>query len=227
MATNEFSKSEAIKFGWNTMKANFGFFIGIMVVFIVGIVGQNIILGWVRGLIEKSLNEEMLVIVRAVFWTVSVLLTLGLQMGLFKIAIKFVDSEKPKLSDLFSCFHLVFKLFFAEVIGGLIWVIGLILLIIPGIIWMTRIIFFRYLIVDKEVGPIEALKGSFRMTRGAAWNLFLLILLLLCINLLGLICLVIGLFVTIPITVVSYAFVYRKLEKQLKTPEVPITPMQS
>ena len=90
-------------------------------------------------------------------------------------------------------------------------VLGIILLIILGIILAIKFQFFGYFIVDKGDGPIEALKKSSAITTGAKWNLFLLYLLLLLINLLGAIFLLIGLFVTIPTTMVAIAFVYRKL----------------
>jgi len=45
-------------------------------------------------------------------------------------------------------------------------------------------------------------------------DLFLFNLLLILINLLGAICLLIGLFVTIPTTMVAWAFVYRRLLAQ-------------
>jgi hypothetical protein len=32
MTTQKFSKKEAIRFGWNTMKSNLGFFIGLLIV---------------------------------------------------------------------------------------------------------------------------------------------------------------------------------------------------
>ena len=39
MTIQKFSKREAIRFGWNTMKSNLGFFIGLLIVVIlIGIV---------------------------------------------------------------------------------------------------------------------------------------------------------------------------------------------
>ena len=90
----------------------------------------------------------------------------------------------------------------------------MILLIIPGIIWGIKFQFFSCFIVDKGVGPIEALKRSSVITKDAKWDLFLFNLLLILINLLGAICLLIGLFVTIPTTMVDWAFVYRRLFTQ-------------
>ena len=92
-------------------------------------------------------------------------------------------------------------------------------MIIPGIIWAIKFQFYDYLIIDKKLGPIEALKKSAVITKGAKGNLFVFGLLLGGINLLGAICLLIGLFAAIPTTLVAKAFVYRKLLAQVEVPE--------
>ena len=84
-------------------------------------------------------------------------------------------------------------------------------MIVPGIIWAIKFQFFSYFIVDKEVGPIEALKKSAAITKGAKWDLFVFGALLGLINLAGALCVVVGLFATIPTTMVAIAFIYRKL----------------
>ena len=143
-------------------------------------------------------------------------------MGLIKIALKFCDGQKGKFDDLFAHFHLFFKYLAGSILYSLITLAGTILLIIPGIIWGIKFQYFAYFIVDKGLGPIEALKASSAITQGVKWELFLFGLLLFLINLLGLICLIVGIFATIPTVIVAYAFVYRKLERQLNAPKVSI-----
>ncbi|MEA3324328.1 MAG: hypothetical protein U9Q37_04220 [Euryarchaeota archaeon] len=67
------------------------------------------------------------------------------------------------------------------------------------------------MIVDKGLGPIDALEKSSEITIGVKWDLFIFGILLGILNLMGFACLVVGLFVTIPVTMVAMAFVYRKL----------------
>jgi len=88
---------------------------------------------------------------------------------------------------------------------------GLILFIIPGIYLGIRFQFFNCFIVDQKTGVIESLRRSWQITQGNTWNLFLFGLLLAGINILGLLCLIVGLFITIPTTTIAYIFVYRKL----------------
>ncbi len=132
-------------------------------------------------------------------------------MGLIKIFLGFCDGEKGEFSDLFSCYPLLFKYMVGSIIYGVIVSLGLILLIIPGIVWAIKFQFFDYLIIDRGLGPIDALEKSSEITRGVKLDLLTFGILIGIINLLGLLCLVVGLFFTIPMTRVATAFVYRKL----------------
>lgn len=96
------------------------------------------------------------------------------------------------------------------------------MLIIPGIIWAIKFQYYGYFIVDKGLGPIKALEASSNLTDGVKWDLFLFGLLLTCIDLLGLLCLGIGLFAAIPTTIIARAFVYRRLESQLDVSQASI-----
>ena len=198
----KFSKKEAISFGWNTMRKNLKFFVILAIICFLVI--------FVLGRIADFLKDDYSIlsfIVSIISWILNMIVSLGL----IKIALSFLDNGKGKLSDLFSQFPLFFKYLFGYILYGLIVLVGFILLIIPGIIWAIKYQYFVYFIVDKNVGPIEALKRSSAITRGAKWDLFLFGLLLGLINLLGALCLIIGLFATFPTTMVAGAFVYRKL----------------
>ena len=183
MATQKFSKSEAIRFGWNMMKSNFGFFIGFLVV--VGMIY------FIPDFIVELLKEDA-PILAFIITIASWVLAIVIQMGLIRIGLRFCDNGKSEFTDLFSCFPLFFKYLLGSILYELITLGGMILLIIPGVIWAIKFQFFSYFIVDKGLGPIEALKRSSAITRDAKWDLFLFGLFLGLINLLGAICFIIG-----------------------------------
>ena len=213
MATEQkFSKSEAVRFGWNTTRSNLGFFIGLLIV--VGMI--YFIPDFIAELLKKD-APVLSFIVDVVSWILGIIV----QMGLIKIALRFCDNKRAKLADLFSCLPLFFKYLFGLILYELIVLGGTILLIIPGIIWAIKFQFFDYFIIDKGLGPIEALKESSAITRGAKWDLFFFNLLLGFINFLGALCLLIGLFVTVPTAMLAMAFVYRKLLTQKETSQAP------
>ena len=203
----KFSKREAISFGWNLTKNNFGFFVLLLILVAVIYVVLNSIQYLAKG---KSPLILILYLIETIIRTI-------ITMGLIKISLKFCDNEKAKISDLFSAYPLFLKYLIGSILYALIILGGLILLIIPGIIWSIQFQFFGYLIVDKGLGPIEALKESARITKGNKWNLFLFGILLGLIKILGALALLVGLFVTIPTAMIANAFVYRKLLSQTET----------
>jgi uncharacterized membrane protein len=73
------------------------------------------------------------------------------------------------------------------------------------------LMFVPYIVIDRGLGPIEAMKESWRVTKGHKWQLFLLFLALIGLNILGAIALIVGLLVTIPITMLAAAHAYRTL----------------
>jgi len=197
-----FSKKEAISLGFKLAKKNIIFFIGIFViVVVVSSISSAIQIGVTLE------NQSMLYILLNIL-TFVVNAIIG--MGLIKIFLEFIDNRKPKFSDLFYVKPLV-NFILASLIRGVIIFIGFILFIIPGIIFSIRLQYVTYLIVDKNLPPVESIKKSWEMTKGNTWNLFFFGILLFLVNVLGAIILLVGLFVTVPLTMLATTFVYRKL----------------
>lgn len=213
----KFSKREAIKFGWQKMWANFWFFVGV-ILFVVVVTS---ILQLLSGVFKETSTALF-----AIFYVANIVVSILFGIGLIKIAIDFSLNIKGKFKDLFSQYRLFLKYLVASILYFIIVTVGFILLIVPGIIWAIKFSFFPYFIVDRKMGAIEALKASGRVTKNTRWNLFLFCILLGLINLAGFIVLGIGLFFTIPITIIALAFVYHKLlifDKELATVESDAT----
>ena len=217
MTAEKFSISEAIHFGWNTMKSNLGFFIGLLILVFLFSSLSSII---------AAKATEANIFLGIIFYIADFSLSIIISIGLVKIALRFCDNEKGRFADLFSQYPLFPQYLVGSILYGLIVFAGTILLIIPGIIWGIQFCFYDYFIVDKGLGPIEALKRSSAITRGVKWDLFVFFLILSGINLLGALCLLIGLFVTIPTTMVALAFVYRKLMAQAEIVQVSETSLE-
>lgn len=131
--------------------------------------------------------------------------------GVIVVSLKFVDKKKAVYEDIYQHYNFFLNYFLGRIIYSIGLVIGLILLIVPGIIWGIRLQYYTYLIVDKKMGPIEALKKSWHMTRGNTWHLFLLGLSFLGIMILGFIIFGVGIVVAWPIVALGNAYVFRKL----------------
>lgn len=223
---------EAIRFGWETMKENIGFFIGLLVI--------AFLIKSVPGAIAKYAGYEFPIISYVLILT-GWLLGFVVDMGLVKVSLRFCDGIKGKLDDLLSSFDILLpfiaaKLLYALIVFGslillvflsIIWSVqfgltsyffwGVLLLLVPSIIWGIQFSLYPYFIVEKRLGPIKALKASSRATMGAKWDLFIFCILLGLINIAGALVFLVGLFITIPISMVAFAYVYRKLTEAEKT----------
>ncbi len=202
MGERKFSTGSAIRCGWDAMKSNIGFFIGLL---IIAFLIENL-----PGIIANFASRDFPVI-SFMLYLAGWLLGFVIQMGLIRVSLKFCDGIKGKLDDLLSSFNLLLPFIAGSIVYALIILVGFILFIIPGIIWGIKFSLFPYFIVDKGLGPIDAIKASSRATMGAKWDLFLFGLLLGLINFVGALVFLIGLFATIPTTMVAYAYVYRHL----------------
>lgn len=211
METKGIYAGEVVKYGWRTMKENLVFFIGLLIVaYLIMLLPFVFAQYIVEGLI-----------IRLVLYLLYIVLSIVVSMGLIKIALKFCDNEKGSFGDLFSCFPLFFKYLFGAILYSLILIGGTILLIFPGVIWGIKFSLFGYFIVDKGLGPVEALKASSRTTMGAKWDLLGFWFVACVIIYIGILCLLIGIFAAAPTVMVATALVYRKLLPQTEAAQPP------
>ncbi len=120
------------------------------------------------------------------------------------------NSDTVELSSLWHPRPL-WKYLGTSILLGLAVGVGFLLLIVPGIIFALMFIFSTFLVIDREIDPIEAMKESYRMTRGHKWNLLGLLLMLILVNLLGVLALIVGLLVSVPVTALALTHAYRVL----------------
>jgi len=106
----------------------------------------------------------------AVFEVVYITISYGYALATLKAA----RGEKPAIRDLFWPYKRFFTVIFSMILLTIIIGFGFVLLIIPGVIFMVRLFFVPYLIVDKKAGVFGAIGGSWRMTKGHFWKIFLL-----------------------------------------------------
>lgn len=142
----------------------------------------------------------------------SMLLGILLQCGYIKIALDVAGRSRTKLGNLFTQVNVFVSMLFAGFLYGLIIFGGTLLLVVPGIVWAWQFSLYQYLIVDRDLSSLEALKISSSMTKGYKWQLCCFSFILIGINILGLLCLGIGLLVTTPFSVVAGCLAFRHIE---------------
>ncbi len=205
------SVGEALTAGVNAVKKNpleliGGFFIVTLLSILPGQIPTVLML---TGVIKEG---------TALYWgLVTVCSLLGAVVGAFlwvgevRVALAAVRGEPFDFALFFSGGDRAIAMLAANFVMSLAIILGLVLLIIPGIVLAYGLMLTTFLVVDAEEGPIEAMKTSWEATQGQKMQLFLFSLALLLVVVAGACACYIGIFVALPILFVAMADVYRRI----------------
>ncbi|MBP6942689.1 MAG: DUF975 family protein [Candidatus Buchananbacteria bacterium] len=210
---NKFSIGEVIRLGWETFKKNALLAIGIL----IGLVVINSVISGITGAFDKS-NFVVILVINIL----SLVVSTWLSVVMYRLIIKITDGKAVSTEDLKTEPMLLVRFFAAQLVAGILIVIGFVLLIVPGVYLALRFMFAPYAIVDKNLGPIEALKYSGELTKGIKWQLLGYSIVAILIILLGAIALLVGLLVAVPVVMFASVHIYRKLQGQATV--VSVTP---
>ena len=242
MAGKYFNFSEVLSYGWNVMKANFWFFVGLGFVWLIITISPDIAELTLIPLL--FLHPASYIILGVLLHVLDLVIVIVLSIGLIKIALSFCDERKPAIGTLFDVWDCFWRFVGTAILFGPIMLLGIIVpcalaprllrathfpYLLPLIILFVIVIVFAvrfviqfglcyYFVIDKGLGPVQAFKASSRTTMGVKWQLLGFGILCGLINLLGLLCLVVGVFAAYPTVLVAGALVYRQLLAQ--TPEL-------
>ena len=102
------------------------------------------------------------------------LISLTLSYGYALATLKAARGEKPLIIDLFRPFKKFVTVVFSFILLSLIIVFSFLLLIIPGVFFSCRLAFVPYLVIDQNKGVFGAVGGSWKISKGHFWKIFLL-----------------------------------------------------
>lgn len=192
--------------GWELVKKHFWLSVGVtfLIMAVSAAVGAVPVLGIVAGL---ALNY--------VFWG-----------GLDWFFLKLARGEKAEVSDAFVGFSKAFvPLMLFSLVGQLLTTIGFALCILPGIYLMVAwLLFTALLIIDKKLDFWPAMELSRKVISHHWFSVFGLFLVTLLIMLAGLLALVIGFFVALPVCVAAIVYAYEDIFNG--TPQAPVAVTQ-
>lgn len=195
-----FSIKETIKYGWNKSKEHLelALFTTLLILAIGGLISM---------IDDRSQSDFSL------FGFIAVIFMIIIRIGYTKIFLRIYDGESPQFTDIFQEYKTFWRYLGVSILSSLAILGGLILLIIPGIIWAVRFSFSPIIVVDTKIGPIAAMKESYAITKDNFWKILWFWIIIGLINFLGLIFFGIGLLITIPVTTLASIYVYRELSR--------------
>lgn len=220
-----FSIKGALNRGWEIFKGNKKLLILATLVFLL-----------ITGIENSDMwFPEIPVLIRIIIGLVLFILVTIVQIGWYKFLLKVYDGEAARIKELFTHKELFFKylgtlILFMLIIGIPVLIGGaaaagvlslssgyvLLAIIMAAAVLASLYLAIKYgfslvLAVDTDLKIRETFKTSARMTDGIKLKLAGFFIIMALLNILGIIALLVGLLVSIPVTMLAYMYVYRTL----------------
>lgn len=202
--------------GWALFKSRAGFFVGVYLL-------ANIIMG-VPYFITVALSANDQGGAAFIFNIITMIVAAIIGIGMTTIALAALDKKPLGVGLLFGNINRLGSVIVAYILFGVMVFAGMVLFVIPGIFLAVRFSMCMLFIVDKGMGPIDALKASWRATDGHFFDVFLFFLAVVGLEILGSIPLFLGLLIVVPVVMLSAAHFYRTLSSMPKA--APAAPAQ-
>ena len=140
------------------------------------------------------------------------LLLHAIEMAGFYIVIqKFLNKEAIDFNDFFSGFKLANKLIVPYVLSIIIMIAGFFFLVIPGIYLAVAYILVIPISLYYDEDVWNTLEASRKIVSQNWFSFFGFLILLFLFNILGALCLLIGLLVTIPVSIISTYILFKDI----------------
>jgi len=167
--------------------------------------------GW--ALVTADLgNYVVLALVFAVLNSaVPVILQGPMIAGFHIFTIKKLMGRRAEFADLFTGFNYFVPTLVASLVIGLFVFAGTLLCVIPGLVVAAMYKFTYLFIVDKRMDFWPAMQASHAVVKRDYVGFTLFLLLMVLVDLLGLLCCVVGIFVAIPVTFAAITIAYKEI----------------
>jgi uncharacterized membrane protein len=227
-----FSPGDSVSFAWERVKADPGTILATVIVgflaigalqFAINLVTQ-LVVGIGVGVSSSAMSSHHAAASAALgpmFWVmtvfgqlVSVLVSSFFVAGISKFCIKVARGEPYSFNDLFGAAPVFLSVLAANLLLALVVSVGFLLLIVPGVIAALGLMLTVPLIVDRGLGPIEALQASWKLTDGHKGNLFVAAILWMALSVGGLCACFVGVLVVMPLVYIAQMYIYLKLSGQ-------------
>jgi len=204
------SMRHAIDFAWPTLKKRFGLFAAVLL---------TVLAAWVVLEIVVIAGQRFGIVLWAAMHLAFLIFFAGMELGLLQICRALRDGKHLVFADTFAYLSAGPKFLAAQILYLLLVVIGLLLLIVPGVYLGVRYALFGFSFAGGETNMLRCFQQSALISKGATASLLRVLAALLLLNVLGASLLALGLFITVPLSVLIMTDVYH----QLTTPP-PIDP---
>ncbi|HEY1220866.1 MAG TPA: zinc-ribbon domain-containing protein [Bryobacteraceae bacterium] len=131
--------------------------------------------------------------------------------GFHIYTMKKMTGRRTDFGDLFKGFNYFIPTLVAMLLIGAFTMIGTVFCIIPGLVVAAALKFTYLFIVDKRMDFWPAMQASHAVVKQDYFGFTMFLILAALVNVLGLLCCVVGLLVTFPLTIAAITVAYREI----------------
>lgn len=209
----------AISYGWNKFSENVGPFIMLVIgvfvaIFVVSLISQLALIPAING---DNGSGFLFLIGFAVAMFLQVAVAIIVQAGIYRAGLGVTQGRAPSFS-MFTESTNIGAYVLTAIVVALGAMVGYVLCIIPGIIWLFFTTFAPLRALDKGEGPGDAIKGSIDMVKNNLGQVFLILLVSYLVYLAGALLCGIGLLVSIPVALIAVCWTYRVINGEPVAP---------
>ena len=193
--------------GWERMKRSFPELLLILLVLIL----FSIPMGLVDFLFEKgSAGHIFFSIFNAAY---GLIIMAPLHYGACMLFLKAIRGEGINVNEIFFAYRKTLQIIMANILVMVVVGLGFVMLVVPGIIFACKLSMVPYLMMDKNMEAVEAVRTSWHITKGHSWTIFGMAVLSFFIAIGGVILLIVGIFPAIIWISLAFAAMYNSITK--------------
>jgi uncharacterized membrane protein len=172
--------------------------------------GRWISAGW--HMVTADLGNYMLIsLIFVLVNSVASIVTQGpLQAGFHLYCTKKLFNKRAEIGDLFKGFDYFLPAFVAALLIGVFCFAGTLLCIIPGLVVASMYKFTYLFILDKRMDFWPAMQASHDVVKNDYFGFTIFLLAMAGVNILGALCCIVGLFVTVPMSIAAITVAYQE-----------------
>ncbi len=202
MKEDTISIRQAFKIASPILKKRFGLFTAVLL---------TLFGAWVALEIVVIAGERFGILLWAAVHVAFLIFAAGVEVGFLQICLALCDGGKPTYADAFTQLTLGPKFLAGQILYLLMVALGLLLLVVPGVYLSVRYALFGFCMAAGKTDLMRSFQHSAILSTGSKTYLLWILVFLLVLNVLGASLLGIGLFITVPLSVLMMTTTYRQL----------------
>ncbi len=142
---------------------------------------------------------------------VPLILTGPLMAGFHIVCMKKLANKRAEFADLIAGFNFFIPALVASLVISVFIFAGMLACLIPGLVVAAMYKFTYLFIVDKRMDFWQAMQASHAVVKNDYFGFTMFLLGMFLVNVLGFLCFVVGLLVSIPVTIAAITIAYREI----------------